>query len=111
MLGIVQYVTLGNFIMGVATVLLSLTVGAIFFRRSCGFQPGQSKAFSAALGWQLVGEAVIGFGTLLFTIAAHYDWLNEWSINTQSAIRFVMFFATSLTTWHLYRVINRILRS
>ena len=64
---------------------------------------GRSKRISRAISWQLVGEAIIGLGTLLFATAAHYDWLKDWPEAVQSSIRFLMFFATSATTWHLLK--------
>lgn len=58
--------------------------------------------------WQLAGEAVIGLGTLVFASAAHVGVLPDWPIEVQSGIRFIMFFATSITTVHLYRTILKI---
>jgi len=56
-----------------------------------------------ALTFQLIGEAVIGLGTLTFSVGAATGWLQDWSEDTQSAIRFVMFASTSATTYHLVK--------
>lgn len=95
------------FALGVATVLLSGRVAARFYSYSkqCEKEP---KKLSIAICLQLIGEAIIGFGTLAFAAAAHWGYLNGWSIEFQSAIRFAMFFATSVTTWHLCKVLGKI---
>lgn len=69
---------------------------------------GGAEQLSNAISWQLAGEAVIGLGTLIFSAAAYLGVLEHWSIETQSAIRFVMFFATAVTTWHLLRTLRRL---
>ena len=99
--------TLGIYLMGALTVLLSCVVAYRFYRQSRDLR-GDSGHLSHALSWQLLGEAVIGLGTLVFAYSAHRGWLGHWSIELQSTIRFVMFLATSLTTIHLYRTILRI---
>jgi hypothetical protein len=104
----IMTMTLINFILGVVTVVLSIAVALMFFARGVQFGPGRNKRFSYALTAQLIGESIIGFGTLVFAVAAHYGWLDNWSEETQSSIRLVMFLATSITTVHLYRTIVRI---
>lgn len=94
--------------MGTATVVLSIVVAYLFCQQARGLGRGDSWRLSNALSWQLCGEAIIGMGTLTFSFAAHKGWLNEWSIELQSALRFLMFLATSLTTLHLYITIKRI---
>lgn len=98
--------TLTIVMLGLATVVLSAAAACIFFRTHP--RHAVSRLLSRALGWQLVGELIIGLGTLVFSIGAWSGWLNEWSMTTQSTIRFCMFFATASTTWHLVRTINRI---
>jgi|GEM_PF-2825106 len=89
-------------VLGVATVLLSCWAAHKFHvirnRRS-----KDSRRLSTAITLQLLGEAVIGMGTLAFSIAAATGWLHDWSDNLQSCIRFIMFFCTSSTTYHLLR--------
>ena len=98
-----------NFFLGIITVFLSVVVAILFARRAVRFRPNsRNKEFSWALSLQLVGESVIGFGTLVFATAAHFGWLDDWSTSLQSLIRFVMFLATSITTVHLYKTIKRI---
>jgi hypothetical protein len=98
-------------ILGVATVVLSLVVA---FRFSCSRSrsqsSGDSEDLTMALSWQLVGEAVIGFGTLIFAIFAHFNLLGGISDEIQSLIRLLMFAATSLTTIHLWRTVKRLQR-
>jgi len=100
-------ITAAIFLMGVATVALSLAAAAIFQAHQKK-AAGASKKLSVALKWQLVGESIIGLGTVLFSCAAHFGWLDFWSEEFQSSIRFTMFFATSTTTLHLVRTVNRI---
>lgn len=92
--------------MGIITVVLSL-LAAYKFNLFHNVLKGASKNLSKAIAWQLLGEAVIGFGTLAFSFAAYTGRLEHWSIETQSAIRFFMFFATAATTLHLYSVLKK----
>jgi hypothetical protein len=92
--------------MGLVTVILSLVVAHQFKGSSKGLE-GRSKRLSTAIAWQLLGEATIGFGTLIFATAAHFGWLSGWSVELQSSLRFVMFLATSVTTIHLWTIIIR----
>lgn len=93
------------FILGLVTVVLSAVVATKFKGYSRDLD-GHSHNLSKAISWQLVGEAIIGFGTLVFATAAHFGWLPNWPIEVQSALRFVMFVATSVTTLHLWRVVR-----
>ena len=94
------------FTLGMVTVILSAVV-ATKFRGYSKDLDGHSHNLSRAISWQLVGEGVIGFGTLVFAAAAHFGWLSHWSIETQSTLRFIMFAATSATTVHLWLTIRR----
>lgn len=96
------------FLFGLLTVLLSLTVAIKFRNQSLKAVAEDSAKLSSALAWQLVGEAVLGLGTLVFATAAHFEVLPEWSTETQSAIRGVMFAAAGATTLHLYLTISRL---
>ena len=100
--------TLAIMAMGIATVVLSIVVACDFWfiAKRLG-RP--SRRLTTALSLQLFGECVIGLGTLTFSIAAHEGWLEHWSVDLQSAIRFAMFFATSATTIHLWAEV-RLLR-
>ena len=99
--------TLLTFLLGVATCVLSVAV-AMSFRNKKQKLGRHSKQLTGALEWQLIGEAVIGFGTLVFATAAYVGVLEHWSYNAQSGLRIAMFLATSLTTIHLYRVAKRL---
>ena len=70
----------------------------------------EAKKLIEALWWQLIGEAVLGLGTLTFSVAAHFEWLENWSIFTQSALRFFMFAVASGTTLHLWRTVKNIIK-
>jgi hypothetical protein len=99
--------TLTIFVMGSLTVVISLVVAYKFsyFKKHL---EGKPKELAKAVAWQLLGEAVIGFGTLVFTSAAFFGVLSSWSIEVQSGIRFVMFFATSVTTVHLMLTLKKL---
>jgi len=100
------FVTLTIFIMGTITVVMSMFVAVIFDRFAN--QSGKVyRTLNLALKWQLIGEAIIGAGTLLFATAAHFGWLASWSIGLQSSIRFTMFFATCVTTIHLFVIVRK----
>ena len=94
------------FMMGVITVVLSFWAASIFDKSSDGVR--SSHKLSRALKWQLIGEGIIGIGTVIFAFAAHVGVLDGWSISTQSLLRFLMFFATSTTTLHLTFTVKRI---
>lgn len=96
--------TLFIFVMGVATVVLSIWAAGIFLKH--GTRTEESGRLCVALTLQLIGEAVIGMGTVSFAMAAHFGWLPNWPIELQSLIRFIMFFATSTTTLHLVYTVN-----
>jgi hypothetical protein len=99
-------ITLTIVLLGVSTVVLSAVAAIVFFRTHP--KHSVSKLLARALGWQLVGELIIGLGTLVFSVATWAGWLPVWPEYIKSGIRFAMFFATSSTTWHLLRTIKRI---
>lgn len=101
------FLSLLTFILGFATCVLSVVVAISFWNQERSLNK-RSKALTGALKWQLVGEAVIGLGTLIFAGAAFSGWLSEWSNEQASALRITMFVATSATTVHLFRVVRRI---
>lgn len=92
-------------LLGTATVVLSLFVAVEFSLHKKNLNK-DSRRLTNALQWQLLGEAVIGAGTLSFAMAAHMGYLSEWPLWFQSMLRFTMFLATSLTTLHLYKVVR-----
>lgn len=98
--------TLFIFILGISTVAISLIVSVKFNTYKKTLNNRNAENLSKAICYQLIGEAVIGAGTLLFSAGAHFGWLDNWSMFTQSFIRFVMFFATATTTYHLYVTIR-----
>jgi hypothetical protein len=93
-------------ILGLLTVGLSLTVAMKFYSYTKKLD-GKSEKLSFSIFYQLIGEATIGFGTLLFAAAAHFDWLQEIGGPIQSTMRFIMFLAASATTWHLLRTLKK----
>lgn len=93
--------------MGIATVLLSVVVAWKFYSFQRNLKANASS-LSNAISWQLVGEAIIGMGTLAFAGAAYYEVLPDWPQWLQSSIRAIMFFATSVTTYHLMCVLQRL---
>lgn len=103
----VEVATLFIAILGTATVYLSIKA-ALRFRHKSKQMGGDTLRLTKALKWQLYGEAVIGLGTLTFAMAAWSGHLTHWPQLLQTTIRFVMFFATSATTWHLNKTIDRL---
>ena len=99
-------VTLSIFIMGAATVILSLWVASFFAKQKTKVKTNEGWRLSKALRFQLIGEAIIGWGTLMFAMAAHFGCLSSWSVYVQSGLRFTMFAATSITTIHLFMVVK-----
>lgn len=90
------------------TVILSIAVALKFRHQSLKALSEDSSRLSSALAWQLVGEAVLGIGTLAFATAAHTGDLPDWSMEIQSTLRGVMFFAAGSTTLHLYQTIRKL---
>lgn len=100
-----QVLTACVYILGILTVCLSISA-AVIFRKATRFVRHKATAtLTVAIKWNLYGEAVIAAGTLLFSLAAHYGWLSDWSLLTQSIIRITMFLSTGLTTLHLVFVL------
>ena len=91
-------------LLGAATVTLSVYVAVRFFVKHIKMR-GDGRRLTGALVFMLVGEAILGLGTLAFAIAAHTGHLPHIPIQVQSAARLVMFAATSITTLHLFMVI------
>lgn len=102
--------TLLIFLLGLITVGLSVLAAVKFYtyQKSLG---SQARRLSNAISWQLVGEGVIGLGTLVFATAAHFDVLKDWSIEVQSFLRLSMFIATASTTVHLLNVLVKLEKS
>lgn len=101
-----EFVTAIILTLGVITVVLSCVTAAHFARYGGG--GCAAERLSRAISWQLIGEGIIGIGTVAFAYAAHTGALAGWSTEFQSCIRFIMFFATSTTTMHLLWVLTRI---
>ena len=92
-------------VMGTATVLLSVFVAVRFWVHHRHLK-GDSKRLSMALFGMLIGEATIGLVTLKFALLAWSGNLPSIPIEIQSALRFVAFAATSITTVHLAMVVE-----
>ena len=94
-------------VMGVATIILSIHVAYRFFVQSQSLH-GDGRRLTKSIMFQLIGESLLGIGTLSFAVAAHLDQLPHFSSTSASTIRFLMFFASSATTIHLYNVTTRL---
>jgi len=88
-------------ILGTATVVLSVWV-ACKFRQHARNLNNTSHKLTRALMWQLIGEALLGLGTLAFAVMAYLEMLPDIPVQVQSAMRLLMFAASSITTVHLY---------
>jgi len=88
-------------LLGLATVVLSIFV-ALQFRKQARHLKGGGFHLSRSLMWQLIGEGVLGLGTLAFSILAYMNKLDHVPVYAQSILRLLMFTVTSLTTIHLY---------
>jgi len=88
-------------LLGLATVVLSIFV-ALQFRKQARHLNGGGFHLSRSLMWQLIGEGVLGLGTLAFSILAYMNKLDNVPVYAQSILRLLMFTVTSLTTVHLY---------
>ena len=91
-------------LMGASTVALSGYVALRFLVKHVNMR-GDGRRLTGALVFMLVGEAILGLGTLAFAIAAHTGHLPHVPIQIQSVARLLMFAATSITTLHLFMVI------
>lgn len=95
------------FVLGVATVWLSV-YACIKFHQFRTDLTNNASTLSRAIGFQLAGEAVIGAGTLVFASAEFLGVLKNWDYYFTSALRFTMFAATSITTYHLVHVLENL---
>jgi len=93
-------------VLGTLTVLLSGFVAFKFARHQKNLK-GDGSLLTGALKWQLWAEAVLGFGTLCFAVAAHTGHLPFVATEIQSTLRLFMFAATALTTFHLWKTIEK----
>lgn len=105
-----SHLTLLIFVLGLATVMLSGFVAYRFWWHHRNLT-GDGKNLSVALFAQLVGEAIIGAVTLVFAAMAWSGKLASVAVEYQSALRFIAFAATSLTTLHLSIVVERMHKS
>lgn len=99
--------TMVIFFMGMLTVILSFWVAIVFKRRHSRMR-GDGRSLAHAIYWQLLGEFTIGLGTLIFATLAWQGHLPNISVEVQSGLRFVMFFATAITTAHLYHIVTKL---
>jgi len=95
-------------LLGSATVGLSLYVAYAFLVSHIKNQNRSGSKLTAALLFQLLGEAALGGGTLLFAVLAHTGHLPNVPVSIQSLMRLTMFAVTALTTIHLYMVVNQL---
>lgn len=97
----IDTLTLMIVILGTATVVLSVWVAYKFKQHAKKLSNGSHK-LTRALMWQLTGEALLGLGTLAFAVLAYLGMLPDVPVRVQSAMRLLMFAASSITTVHLY---------
>ncbi len=103
----IDYLTLIIVILGTSTVVLSVFVAAKF-KQQASHLHGGSRKLSRALMWQLIGEACLGAGTLVFAALAYFHMLPTVPVAVQSAMRLFIFSASGLTTIHLYLTTTRL---
>lgn len=96
-----EFLTLLIFLFGSLTVILSVAVAFRFYQYRKRAE-GLTAKLILAIMWQLIGEAVLGYGVLVFSFAAYKGWLPFWSIYTQSGIRAFLFGFAAITTAHLW---------
>jgi hypothetical protein len=94
-------------LLGSATVALSGYVGLRFFIKSVTMR-GDGRRLTGALTFMLMGELILGLGTLCFAIAAHTKHLPMIPVEVQSIARLIMFGCTAASTLHLFMVISRL---
>ena len=94
-------------LMGAATVALSGYVAVRFFIRHITMR-GDGRRLTGALTFMLMGELILGLGTLCFAIAAHTKHLPMIPVEVQSIARLIMFGCTAASTLHLFMVISRL---
>ena len=95
------------FSMGLSTVFLSVWV-ALVFRARFKHMRGDGRSLGQAVYFQLIGEFVMAAGTLVFSVLAWQKILPHVSVEIQSSLRFVMFFATASTTFFLHQVVTKL---
>ena len=95
-------------LLGSATVVLSAYVAISFFIQNIKMRNGDGRRLTRALTWMVLGELVLGVGTLCFAVLAHTQHLPMIPVEVQSIARLIMFGATSLTTLHLFVVISNL---
>lgn len=103
----IDTLTLMIVILGTATVVLSAWV-AYKFKQHAKKLSKSSHKLTRALMWQLIGEALLGLGTLGFAVMAYLGMLPDVPVRVQSAMRLFMFAASSITTVHLYLTTSKI---
>lgn len=103
----IDYLTLLIVLLGTSTVVLSIFVAAKL-KKQARHLHGGSKKFTKALMWQLIGEALLGAGTLAFAVLAYLNLLPAVPVVVQSAMRLFIFSASGLTTIHLYLTTTRL---
>ena len=94
-------------LLGSATVALSAYVAASFFIRHITMR-GDGRRLTRALTWMVLGELVLGVGTLCFAVLAHTGHLPMIPVEVQSIARLIMFGCTALSTLHLFVVISNL---
>jgi hypothetical protein len=97
-------------VMGAFSVVCSIHASIFFYQIVRGGR-GATCRLSFALFVTLIGEAVVVFGTLIFSVAQHFGWIENWGVFTNSFIRFCMFASTSTTTCLLLYTCKRIVLS
>jgi len=100
---VISFITL---LLGVATCALSISIAYIFHSLKLHNAESAVSRLADGIKWQIIGEAVLGAGTLVFTISAYTGHLPDWPIVLQNSIRIIMFFVAAFTTLKLYGVLR-----
>lgn len=90
------------------TIMFGLFCVGISFYLSCRFSKVRNVRLAQSLGWQLLGEAIVGFVTVMFAITSWLDLYRELSPELVVGMRITIFTAASVTSINLYRKVRAI---
>ena len=94
---LIQFVTI---LFGLLIVGFLVRLAYLFFRIK--------HPLSGALTWQLAGEALVGLVTCVFAVSSYLHVWNVMSPELATLLRWVIFAASGVTSWHLYQTIKKI---
>lgn len=113
--------TLPTVILGITVVILSAYIAVVCFRTSRRLRENLTKygeeqnglmltltIVITASGYQLLSEAFLALGTLVFSLGEHFDIIKLWGVNVSTGIRLAMLSVAAVTSIHLCRAIKKI---